>query len=100
MARGGTRRERVRGSSNGMSLPTLVIAMLLVAPAYGQEAGAAVEPKPAPPVIPDRTFNLNDFGGVGDGKTLNTEAFGKALAKVEESGGGRLVVPPGTYRTL
>jgi hypothetical protein len=30
---------------------------------------------PAPPVIPDKTFNLIDFGAVGDGKTFNTDAF-------------------------
>jgi polygalacturonase len=54
---------------------------------------------PALPNIPDRTFNLKDFGGIGDGKTWNTEAFRKALAAVEKQGGGRLIVPAGLYRT-
>ncbi len=44
-------------------------------------------------------FNLADFGAVGDGKTLNTAAFTKAIAAVEDAGGGRLVVPKGVYRT-
>ena len=45
------------------------------------------------------TFNLTAFGAVGDNKTLNTEAFRKAVARVEAAGGGTLVVPPGAFRT-
>jgi polygalacturonase len=55
---------------------------------------------PALPQIPDRAFNLKDFGGVGDGKTFNTDAFHKAIAEIDHQGGGRLVVPAGVYRTL
>jgi polygalacturonase len=55
---------------------------------------------PALPVIPDRTFTLTDFGGVGDGRTMNTAAFEKAIAAVRQAGGGRLVVPKGVFRTL
>jgi polygalacturonase len=56
--------------------------------------------KPALPTIPDRTFSLADFGAAGDGKTVNTEAFAKAIAAVEKAGGGTLVVPRGVYITL
>lgn len=56
--------------------------------------------RPALPVIPAREFRLSDFGAVGDGRTLNTEAFRQAIAAVNRAGGGRLVVPPGEYRTL
>jgi polygalacturonase len=52
------------------------------------------------PVIPDARFNLTDFGGVGDKKTLNTEAFQKAVAAIAKAGGGHLIVPAGTYKTL
>jgi polygalacturonase len=55
--------------------------------------------RPARPRIPDREFKLTDFGAVGDGKTLNTAAFTKAVAAVERAGGGRLVVPKGVFRT-
>ena len=54
---------------------------------------------PALPDIPNHTFNLKDFGGVGDGKTWNTEAFQKAIAAINDAGGGRLTVPEGTYLT-
>ncbi len=56
--------------------------------------------RPALPVIPDRTFLLTDYGAVGDGKTLNTEAFKKAIAAIDQAGGGKLVVPKGVFRTL
>jgi hypothetical protein len=42
--------------------------------------------KPALPAIPDRGFNLADFGGVGDGRTMNTDAFKRAIAAVESAG--------------
>jgi polygalacturonase len=54
---------------------------------------------PALPRIPDRTFNLADFGAVADGQTLNTGAFRRAVAAVKHAGGGRLVVPKGVFRT-
>jgi polygalacturonase len=63
------------------------------------DVSAAENVKPALPSIPDRTFNLLDFGAVGNGKTLNTQAFSKAVAAVEKAGGGRLVVPKGMFRT-
>lgn len=56
--------------------------------------------RPALPKIPHRTFLLTDFGAVGDGKTLNTEAFQKAIMAVDNAGGGKLIVPKGVFRTL
>jgi polygalacturonase len=52
------------------------------------------------PVIPDARFNLKDFGGVGDFKAFNTEAFKKAIAAIAKAGGGHLIVPAGTFKTL
>jgi polygalacturonase len=68
--------------------------------AVSVDVSAVENIRPARPVIPSRTFLLTDFGAVGDGKTLNTEAFKKAIAAVEKAGGGKLVVPKGVYRTL
>lgn len=48
------------------------------------------------------TFNLTDFGGVGDGVTLNTEAFQRAIlaiSKLGKKGGGQLNVPAGRWLT-
>ncbi|RZR88526.1 hypothetical protein BHM03_00016123 [Ensete ventricosum] len=47
-------------------------------------------------------FNLTDFGGVGDGKTLNTAAFERAveaISKLGSRGGGQLNVPAGLWLT-
>ena len=49
--------------------------------------------------IPDNTVSLIDFGGVGDGVTLNTEAFRKAISALTKKGGGRLIVPQGVWLT-
>ncbi|WP_257669682.1 glycoside hydrolase family 28 protein [Parapedobacter tibetensis] len=51
------------------------------------------------PTFPDRDFVITDFGAVGDGTTLNTEAFKKAIETCHTSGGGRVVVPFGTFLT-
>ena len=51
------------------------------------------------PVIPNNTVNLKDFGAVGDGRTLCTDAFHKAMQVLSKKGGGRLVVPEGVWLT-
>jgi len=49
--------------------------------------------------FPDNQVNLKEVGGVGDGVTLNTEAFQRAINKLSAQGGGRLVVPQGMWLT-
>lgn len=51
------------------------------------------------PTIPVRAVDIRDFGGVGDGVTLNSEAFANAIDALTEVGGGRLVVPTGVWLT-
>ncbi|KAI4369869.1 hypothetical protein MLD38_018267 [Melastoma candidum] len=48
------------------------------------------------------TVSIKDFGGVGDGKTSNTEAFRNAvvhLSRFSYTGGGLLYVPAGRWLT-
>ncbi len=59
----------------------------------------AADVAPAQPVIPNRTFNLADYGAVPDGLASNTAVFREAVAAVNAAGGGALVVPAGTYLT-
>ena len=51
------------------------------------------------PVIPDNSVTLTEVGGVGDGVTLNTEAFKKGISKLSKLGGGHLNVPAGIWLT-
>ena len=51
------------------------------------------------PMIPSNEINIKDVGGVGDGLTLNTEAFTKGISKLNKLGGGKLVIPEGVWLT-
>ena len=44
-------------------------------------------------------FNVRDYGATGDGRTLETAAFRRAVAACAAAGGGEVVVPPGRYLT-
>ena len=52
-----------------------------------------------PPQFPRRTFDLTNFGAKGDGRTDCTLAFRRAIDHCTKAGGGRVVVPPGSYLT-
>ncbi|MBO5549569.1 MAG: glycoside hydrolase family 28 protein [Prevotella sp.] len=51
------------------------------------------------PVIPANVVSITEVGGVGDGITLNTDAFENAIKKLQKVGGGRLNVPEGIWLT-
>ena len=51
------------------------------------------------PDIPSREVNIIDFGAVGDGATLNTEAIASAIEYLSDLGGGRVVIPSGVWLT-
>jgi polygalacturonase len=46
-----------------------------------------------------RTFFVTDYGAVGDGKTMNADAFAKTMAACAADGGGIVRVPSGIYLT-
>lgn len=51
------------------------------------------------PAIPARQVSIADFGAVGDGHALNTQAFADAISALVSQGGGRVVVPEGVWYT-
>jgi len=56
-------------------------------------------PQVIEPQIPNHMVTITEFGAVGDGLTLNTEAFRKAIEAVTSKGGGTVVVPRGIWLT-
>lgn len=50
-----------------------------------------------PPTFPARDFDITQYGAVADGTTDCTAAFASAIAACTTSGGGRVVVPAGTF---
>ena len=49
------------------------------------------------PSIPDRDYEITDFGAVGDGTTDALPAIRAAIEKASADGGGRVVLPEGTW---
>ena len=90
-----------------MKYSKLAIALCLLAalPARGGDYARYYQnlpialTEPQAPVIQEYSVSLADFGGVGDGVTLNTDAFAKAVKALVKQGGGHLVVPAGIWLT-
>ena len=76
-------------------LPFFVFAALLAG--CSLRAGDVTGSKPR--AATGATFNVRDFGAIGDGRTKDTTALQKALDACAAAGGGTVVVPPGTYLT-
>lgn len=51
------------------------------------------------PTFADKNFNIVDFGAISDGTTNNTEAIKKAIDSCSNSGGGKVIIPSGTFLT-
>jgi polygalacturonase len=52
-----------------------------------------------PPQFPDKDFFITSSGALGNGTTDCTAAFASAVDSCTNAGGGRVVVPAGTYLT-
>ena len=77
-----------------------LVRSLLVAPAFSmilfmQTAQASVNP--TLPAIPDKIFNIKNYGAVGDGLATNTAAIQAAINAASASGGGVVEIPAGVF---
>ena len=98
-------------ATRNASLALLTVSLLLAFgcsgvaekkdPAAGQKKGWDLLPeilaRIVPPTFPNRDFNVTDYGAKGDGVTDCNPAFKKAIAACTKAGGGRVVVPKGTW---
>lgn len=50
-------------------------------------------------VFPDKEFSIVDFGAQEGGKEMNTEAIAAAINACNEAGGGKVIIPKGTWYT-
>lgn len=74
------------------------------APARAAEAGpwaraAEIAARIREPSFPDRDFRITSYGAVGNGRSDCTSAIRDAIRACNEAGGGRVVVPSGTFLT-
>jgi len=69
-----------------------LLASCIIALGAGFARGQAV-----PPATGGQVYDVRAFGATGDGKTLDTDAFNKAIEAAAAAGGGTVQVPAGTY---
>jgi polygalacturonase len=70
---------------------------LILVPLLAVVAGCTTMCKLPPIAVADKTYNVRDFGAVGDGATKDTAVFQKALDACAVNGGGEILVPAGNY---
>lgn len=51
------------------------------------------------PDFPDKSFDVRDYGAIGDGRSMNTAAIQKAIEACFSAGGGTVLVPAGLWLT-
>lgn len=56
-------------------------------------------PRVQEPVIPENSVSITDFGAQSGGQVHCTQAFADAIDAVSKKGGGRVIIPRGTWLT-
>jgi polygalacturonase len=96
-----TRRDFIKHLiTGGVSIalaPRLLSSRLLLEDDPWRSVMPGILARIKPPVFPTRTFLITKFGARSDGLTNCTAAFQKAIAACSKAGGGRVVVPQGTF---
>ncbi|MHC4325641.1 MAG: glycosyl hydrolase family 28-related protein, partial [Planctomycetota bacterium] len=76
----------------------LLIGLVGQASAGWEQVGGILSRIKAPR-FPNRNFTITDYGAVADNETDCTDAFKRAISAAHQAGGGRVVVPPGSFMT-
>ena len=93
------RRHFVAGAGAALSISAARSSVANIPSDEAWARAADIARKVSDPVFPARLFRITDFGARADGTTLNTTAIAKAIAECAKAGGGRVVVPAGTFLT-
>jgi polygalacturonase len=83
----------------GQARPAGAVALAAASRASPWDEVPSILARIVAPVFPERTFPVTDYGAVGDNSTDCTNAFREAVAACNAAGGGRVLVPQGTFRT-
>lgn len=75
----------------------LFVALSLVSVNFNTIKAQSDYVAPTLPTIPDTTFNIKDYGAVGDDAKDNTKAIQEAINAAAKVGGGKVVIPKGIY---
>src|SRR5690349_5764373 len=76
---------------------TIVALQLISLPTRAANPDPFTPPKIKVPVFRDKTYDVKDFGAVGDGVANDTPAINAAIAKANAEGGGTVHFPAGKY---
>jgi polygalacturonase len=79
------RRDLLRVGSLGMAGAAL--------PSLASAAAKEKSPAAAPAIV----FNVRQYGAIGDGKTIDTDAVNRTIAAAAAAGGGTVLFPAGIY---
>jgi len=80
-----------------VKFPTVIYLVLLVVAGFIPVFGKTPNARVTPAVAAEDTFNLADFGALGNGTTDDGPALQTALNAIAAAGGGTLFVPAGRY---
>lgn len=99
-----TRKMWPLSSISVVFLPCLAAFLLITAlsSAYGYGYSEATCSGIVPLRYRNDKISITDFGGVGDGRTVNTKAFRAAIYRIQHlrrRGGTVLYIPPGVFLT-
>jgi polygalacturonase len=99
MANDRSRRDFLKASGLVAAGTLLPGTAAYAAPASPWDQVPIILSRIVPPSFPDMVFDVTAYGAKGDGRTKNTEAFRKAVEACNKAGGGRVVVPSGSFLT-
>ncbi|HZR77906.1 MAG TPA: glycoside hydrolase family 28 protein [Chthoniobacterales bacterium] len=88
-----TRRELLRASF------TLPLSVAIRGQSDASGAAETVLSRIKPPSFPARDFDITRFGATPGGQAICTDAIRKAIAACSAAGGGRVLIPRGSFLT-